>query len=88
MRVSEWGLTFSKMKLIRGMNGNLFVCSPSYRADKNDPKSEYKPYWSFDKEKSRRFTDNVLKVIEEFIKTNYSDPLPKQELKLDKELPF
>jgi len=68
LRIPEWDLTLTEMKLIRGLNGNLFVAPPSREYKNRDGKKEYKDYWYFGKEMKQRFNDRVLTTIDTYIK--------------------
>jgi hypothetical protein len=89
VHISEWDLSFAKMKLIRTLKGNLFVSGPSYKITMSDGKDEFRPYWAFGRDTNRRFMDSVLKLVNEYIEKTYgpaqAQPTPQTH---DEEIPF
>ena len=71
IRIPEWDMTLTEIKLIRGINGNLFVAPPSREYKGRDGKKEYKDYWYFGKETGERFKKKVLEVVNAYIKEKF-----------------
>ena len=71
IRIVEWDMYLSKLKLIRTLNGNYFVAAPSSDYTDKEGKKQYKPYWTFGKEKSQKFFDSALKAVQEHIEKKY-----------------
>lgn len=84
LKIPEWDLTFAKMKLVRTLNGNLFVAGPSYEGKDKDGQKIYRDYWHFGKDTSIRFKEKVLKTVQEYIEKNFG----KQEVKKSEDIPY
>ena len=73
LKILKWDLTFTNMKLIRTLNGGLFVAGPSYESKDKDGNKKYRDYWYFGKDTGARFKEKVLKLVEEHIRTKFND---------------
>jgi len=71
LKIPEWDLYFSKMKVIRTLNGGLFIAGPSFKGKDKDGKEIYKDYWWFGKDTGARFKEKVLKLVEDYIKEKF-----------------
>lgn len=72
LKIPKWDITFIGLKLIRGLNGSLFVCPPSKEYKSDSGKKEYKDYWYFGKETSVRFREEALKALKAYVKEKHS----------------
>ena len=79
IRIPEWDLTFYKMKLIRTLNGTLFIASPSYKFKNKEEKEEYRPYWDFSKNTKARFQEKALVALKEFYEKKYGKKLEDRQ---------
>jgi uridine kinase len=68
--IPEWDLTFNKMRLVKTLNGNIFVSAPSYKCTSREGKEEYKEYFAFGKSTKSRFNQTVLEAVKAFIEKN------------------
>ena len=73
IRIPEWDLTFVKLKLIKGMNDRQFIGTPSYKVQMEVGKDEFKAYWFFGDATKRKFTETVLKAINEYMDDDVDD---------------
>jgi len=73
VKIPEWDLYFSKMKLIRTLNGNLFIAAPSFKGKDKDGKEVYKDYWWFGKDTGARFKEKVLILVQDYIKEKFGE---------------
>ena len=85
VKIPEWDLYFSKMKLIKTLNGGLFIGAPSYKHKDKEGKEEYKDYWFFGKEKGARFKEAVLKAVQEYIEKKFGNK-PATEIPYDESM--
>jgi len=84
LKIPEWDLTFSKMKLVRTLNGGLFVAGPSYEGKDKDGQRIYRDYWYFGKDTGARFKEKALKTVQEYIEKNFG----RQEVKKSEDIPY
>lgn len=70
LRIPEWDMNLEKLKVVKTLNGHRFIAGPSYKFVDKEGKEQYKDYWRFGKETSRRFQEHVLKLVEEHEKLN------------------
>jgi len=71
VKIPEWDLTLTKLKLIRTLNGSLFVAGPSFKGKDKDGKETYKDYWYFGKDTGARFKETVLKLVNEHMEQKF-----------------
>jgi hypothetical protein len=85
LKIPEWDLYFSKMKLIRTAKGHLFVSAPSYKYQDKENKDVYKEYWFFGKETSKKFFEQALEIVQAHIEKTYgiSKEVEKEEDNLE-----
>jgi len=91
IKVPKWELSFDKIKLIRSQHGKLFIAPPSFKTDETNAygKPVYKPYWKFSPETQSRFIASLMPLIEDHIKTYFSDDMPPSALSgEDEDVPF
>lgn len=85
LKIPELDMTLSRVKLIKGKNGGLFIASPSFKQGE-----EYKPYWAFGEAKKMAFFGAAMQALKDFYQKQYGKPLesiltPATD---EKELPF
>jgi len=61
LRVPELDMTFSRVKLIKGKNGQLFIAAPSFKQGE-----EFKPYWAFGESEKKGRNDAIMNALREF----------------------
>jgi len=71
LKILKWDLTFTNMKLIKPLNGGLFVAGPNYESKDKEGNKQYRDYWYFGKDTGARFKEKVLKLVEEYIEKNF-----------------
>ncbi len=87
IKIPEWDLYFNDMKLIKTLNGGLFVAGPSHKYTDKEGKDQYKNYWHFGKENNKRFMETVLKEVQKYIEKEFGNQ--KTPMKIyDEEAPF
>ena len=73
LKIPKWDITFTNMKLIKTLNGGLFVAGPSYESKDKEGNKQYRDYWYFGKDTGARFKEKVLKLVEEHIKEKFGE---------------
>lgn len=84
LKIPKWDITFTKMKLIRTLNGQLFVSGPSYESKDKEGNKVYRNYWYFGKDTGIRFKEKVLKTVQEYIEKTFG----KQETPKGEYIPY
>lgn len=67
IRIPEWDLTLYKLKLIKTINGHLFVSAPSYKYKNKEGNEQYGDYWRFGKETAERFQEKALSLVQKHL---------------------
>ncbi len=83
LKIPELDMTFSRVKLIRGKNNNLFIASPCYKIGE-----QYNPYWSIGDSKRKAFNDLAMKALKDYYQIHYSQSLESLAVSSSEELPF
>ena len=83
LKIPELDMTFSRVKLIKGKNGQLFIAAPSFKQGE-----EYKPYWAFGEAKKQSFNKLAMDALKEFYQKQYGKSLDTLANQGQEELPF
>jgi DNA-binding cell septation regulator SpoVG len=70
IRIPKWDLTMNSLRLIRAKSGGLFIAAPSEKyEDKVTKEMKYVPYWILGKESYDVFRKEIMKLIDEMVKS-------------------
>ena len=82
-KCSELDMTFSRVKLIKGKNGSLFIAAPSFKQGE-----EFKSYWAFGEAKKKGRNEAIMNALKEFYQRQYGKSLDTLASSAQEELPF
>lgn len=83
VKCPELDMTFSRIKLIRGKNGSLFIAAPSFKQGE-----EFRPYWILGESRKKWFNDLAMQELKDFYQKQYDKSFDTLISSSQEEIPF